>query len=163
MNTVVIRLTVSSTELFGSLIEQAARYLSEAQVNGDLAFSRLVKSLRVDRSLAGTPLSQVLFSELPYVETVRQGGLHIQAYNDAIGRACYDLALNVATGADADHLYLDYSSTLFDESTVRRLLWHYLELLGQLTRMPSGRTQPMASLKLSHVPDPSVGTSAAAA
>lgn len=150
MNLVVIRLTVSSTDAFAMLIEHSKRYLAEADAHGDLPFSRLVDALRVPRSLANTPLCQVMFNELPVFSPEACGDLQLRWFDDAVGRACYDLSMNVAVDRDRCALFLDYSIALFDESTARRLLAHYVGLLEQLTRAAVA-SQAMASVRLNDV------------
>lgn len=152
MNTAVIRLHVSPADFFPALIEQAKRYLAEAYEQDDLPFSRLVESLRAPRSLAVTPLCQVMFNQLPTFVPQRCGELQVRSFDDAVGRACYDLSLNIAVDAVGGKLFLDYSSTLFDASTARRMLANYLEVLEQMTKA----TEVVACLRLIDVSDTAV-------
>jgi len=157
MNVVVIRLQVASSDAFSTLVEQAKRYLAEAQAQGDLPFSRLVDSLRVRRSLANTPLCQVMFNQLPTFRPQVRGKLRMRPFDDGVGRACYDLSMNVAVDRESSSVFLDYSSALLDVSTAQRLLAHYLELLEQVTQ-PAIGSAVMASLRLSHTGNPAVAT-----
>ncbi len=152
MNTTVLRLSVSSAERFSSLIDQTQRQLSEAHAQGGLPFSRLVDFLQVQRSLAVTPLSQVMFCQLPTFAPELHGSLHVSLFDDGVGRACYDLAMNVGVDRDRSILCLDYSSSLFEPYTAQRLLAHYLELLDQVTR-PAVAANVMAGLSLSRIGD----------
>ncbi len=87
LNTAVVRLSVLSAERFSSLIEQAKRHLSEAHAQGALPFSRLVDELHVHRSLAITPLCQVMFNQIPTFQPELYGNLRICLFDDG-GRAC---------------------------------------------------------------------------
>ncbi len=60
--------------------------------------------------------------------------------------------MNVGVDRDRSIIFLDYSSSLFEPHTARRLLAHYLELLEQVTR-PSVAANVMACLSLSHMGD----------
>lgn len=147
MNIAVIRLNVSSIDAFSTLIEQSKRYLAEARAHGDLPFSRLIDSLRVHRSLASTPLCQVMFNQWPAFEPEVYGELEVRPFDDAVGRASYDLVMNIAIGRDRCVLFLDYATALFDASTIQRLLAHYIDLLEQLTQSAVA-SEVMASLQL---------------
>lgn len=149
MNTAVIRLEVPTTKVFSALIEQAKRYLAEAHANGDLPLARLVDALRVHRSLANTPLCQVMFNQMPTFVPEVHGNLRVRPFDDVVGHACYDLSMNIAIDRERGVLFLDYSSALFDACTAQRMLTHYLELLEQVTQ-PATASEVMASLRLSH-------------
>ena len=151
MNTAVVRLQVISTDCFTDLVEQAKRFLEEARTHGDLPFARLVQSLQVarSRSLIDTPLCQVSCNELPTFAPERRGELHIHPFDDAVGRAQYDLSLNVAIDDRGGALFFDYSTELFQPGTVQRLVTHHMELLSQLTESTGSAARNMACLQLS--------------
>lgn len=150
-NTAVIRLLVVSTGVFAGLIEQAKRVLAEAHANGDLPFASLVESLRVHRSLADTPLCQVMFNRLPTFAPARHGSLQVRSFDDEVGRAQYDLSMHVAIDDDGGTLFLDYATTLFDASTAQQLLTHYRRLLEQLTASAVATNTVLAAVRLTRL------------
>lgn len=149
-NPAVVRLNVAPGEGFASLVEQTERYLAEARIHGRLPFASVVQSIAGPRTMSSTPLCQVMCSELPAMMEGLCGDFRIRAFDDAIGRGQYDLALNVALSDREIALFMDYSSSLFHTSTVQRMLSHYVALLEHLTHSASSVARPMASVDLRH-------------
>ena len=75
----------------------------------------------------------VMFNQLPTLPPEVYGGLRVRSCDDAVGRAHYDLSMNVAIDRDRCVVLLDYSSALFDADTAQRLLSHFIELIEQVT------------------------------
>jgi amino acid adenylation domain-containing protein len=117
-----------------------------AHAHQDLPFERLVDELQPERDLSRSPLFQVLFGlqnqpaahlELP--------GLTLSDLPVAGGRAPFDLDLSLLPEAGSYRARLDYSTELFDEATVERLLDRFATLLAGAVADP---VRPVAELPL---------------
>ncbi|HST61744.1 MAG TPA: amino acid adenylation domain-containing protein, partial [Longimicrobium sp.] len=100
----------------------------------EVPFERLVAELQPERSLSHSPLFQVSFSvHTPEGSGPRLPGLRIErAYANA-ETAKFDLSLAFIEGAESLRASLNYSTDLFDESTVRRMLGHLERVLEQVS------------------------------
>ncbi|WP_345007189.1 amino acid adenylation domain-containing protein, partial [Dactylosporangium siamense] len=102
-----------------------------AYANQDVPFERLVDELNVVRDRSRTPLFQVLFN---YATTDAEA----DAPGDEVHEkpAAYDLSLTVVETATGLVGGLEYSTQLFDEATVRRMIGHLSTLLESVAATP---------------------------
>lgn len=146
VNTVVIRTDWSGDPGFSSLVRRNRSRVLDAMEHSRVPFDVLVNELAPDRDLSTTPLVQAMVSYwdsdpdgtgLPGVETER---LPVLAES-----AKLDLTLQIISGADgAMSGALEYSTTLFEPDTVRRLADNFLRLLESATSSPDA---PLSELR----------------
>jgi amino acid adenylation domain-containing protein len=151
VNTLVIRADVGGDPQLIEILERVRETMLEAETYEDLPFDRLVEELRVERSLAYTPLVQVLFG----VEMAGRGSA--AARGDAgeprragvalgTGTAKFDLSLTVASGPEGASVALEYSVDLFERTTMLRLLGHWTRLLEASAAGPERRVSELSWL-----------------
>ncbi|HWN41215.1 MAG TPA: amino acid adenylation domain-containing protein, partial [Thermoanaerobaculia bacterium] len=146
VNLLPVRTDLSGDPAFSELLARTRRSLSGALERQDLPFPVLVERLDPARDPSRPPLVQVLFAleqphrleggaaAAPFVlgragATLRIGALGLQPLELPRRATPFDLALlAVETGGTIDAVF-DFSSDLFDESTIQRLARRFLTLL----------------------------------
>src|SRR5262249_37994182 len=136
VNTLVLRTDLSGDPTFTELLGRVRRTALDAYAHQDLPFEQLVDALTTERDRSRTPLFQVMFN----YTTGGAGALAADVLTDALP-AKFDLV--VVLGDDGGHGHLvgqvQYSTALFDASTVDRLIGHLVALLDQVATAPGRR------------------------
>ncbi|MEH1099579.1 amino acid adenylation domain-containing protein [Micromonospora sp. CPCC 205561] len=138
VNNLVMRAELVDGQPFPVLLDQVRRTVTEAFGNQDVAFERLVDTLRPDRDLSRNPLFQVMF-ELQHLErmTATLGPSAIEHVDSAYPVAKFDLTLSVEQHPDGRlRCWFEYATALWDRPSIERMAGHYLHLLAQLARAP---------------------------
>ncbi|MFE7621768.1 amino acid adenylation domain-containing protein, partial [Streptomyces sp. NPDC057496] len=132
---------------FAELLERVRATDLAAYAHQDLPFERLVEALNPTRSLARHPLFQVL---LAFNNGAVPADAPADRASDVLVRpvvvettvAKFDLSLSFNEDRAADGSaagirgVLEYSTDLFDEGTARRIVRHFLRLLGAAAEQP---------------------------
>ncbi|HEX2080603.1 MAG TPA: non-ribosomal peptide synthase/polyketide synthase [Longimicrobium sp.] len=147
VNTLALRVDLSGAPTVAELLARVKERALEAQHHQDIPFEQVVEVVQPARSLAHSPLFQVLFAwqnaprallELP--------GLALNAVGAAAGvTAKFDLSLNLH---EADGRVLggvEYATSLFDGETIERYLGY---LRAVLVAMVADERQAVAHLPL---------------
>src|SRR5262249_6319447 len=101
----------------------------------------LVDALGVERDLSRTPLFQVFFNYLRHRDDQRGRG----ESGSRAGTARFDLSLKVAEVGDGLVGTAAYSTALFDETRIVRMLGHFQELLAAVA---ADADRPLSQLAL---------------
>jgi amino acid adenylation domain-containing protein len=142
LNTLVLRTDLSGAPTFRELLARVREGTLDAYAHQQVPFEKLVEELRPERSLAHTPLFQVMFIlQNNAGGELRLGGVRARALRNPGGAARYDLTLAMAEGPDGLGAWLEYSTALFDAATANRILEH----LGVLLRAAADRPGERAS------------------
>ena len=137
VNTLVIRTDLSGDLTFRELLRRVREITLAAYSHQDLPFERLIEELNPRRDFGRTPLFQVMF----VLQNASQPKLHLRdsklsAFDVENGAATFDLTL-VAAEIDGElRGIVNYRTALFKESTVRRLLAHWSNLLATIVSHP---------------------------
>ena len=137
-NTLVLRTDLSGNPSFRTVLERVRETLLDAYAHQDLPFEHLVEELRVPRDPSRNPLFQVLFNmeNTPHTHfDLPQLTLQTLPLDSKI--ASFDLVLFLEEDGDELHLLAEYSTELFDEATISRLLGHYQTLLEGIVENPA--------------------------
>ncbi|MNW26219.1 Linear gramicidin synthase subunit D [compost metagenome] len=141
VNTLVMRADLSGRPTFRELLRQVKQTAIDAYANQDLPFDRVVEALSPERSLSHAPLYQVVFtldsapdagfaSGTAEEHSAGAGALSVEPYAFESRSAKFDLTLTMFdTGSQGLIAQMEYSTDLFEESTIRRLLGHLNKLL----------------------------------
>jgi non-ribosomal peptide synthetase component F len=143
VNTLVIRTDLSGDPTIAALIRRTRDVCLGAFAHQDLPFEMLVEALHPDRDLSRNPLFQITFqcsseaggdagsdAERPDAEAMEET-LDVQH-----GTAKFDLAINVWDDGAVLRLQADYSTDLFEDAAVSRLLRHFEHVLGVVAESP---------------------------
>lgn len=140
VNTLVLRGNLSGNPTFLELLHRTSETALEAYAHQELPFEKLVEELHPSRDLSYQPLFQVMFvlQNAP-VEPVIMPDLVIQPLSIDNNTAKFDLLLDLAETEQGLKGYLEYSSDLFDESSIKNLLEHFKILLEGIVANPNRR------------------------
>ena len=146
VNTVVIRTDLSGDPTFRTVLRRTRAVCLGAFAHQELPFEMLVEALQPDRDLSRNPLFQVTFQCSSVSGVDDEGPGRDGAVPDVQPTtAKFDLTINVWDGGGALRVQADYSTDLFDDAAVTRLLQHFERVLGRVAEEPEAT---VASLSL---------------
>src|ERR1051325_1054203 len=147
VNTLVMRTDLSGDPAFRELLRRVQQTTLSAYEHQDVPFETLVEELQPERHLGVTPFFQVVFAlqnapgqelRLPHLTLARM---------DVPGTtAKFDLSLLLEESAERLIGVIEYSTDLFDEKTVGRLLEHLRILLESIVANPDERLSALPLL-----------------
>ncbi|RKI05864.1 amino acid adenylation domain-containing protein, partial [Corallococcus praedator] len=137
VNTLVLRGRVRSGDTFRTLLAQVRSSTLSAFEHQGLPFEKLVEELQVDRDLSRNPLVQAVFAlqNAPTGE-LKAPGLTLRPVPVDNATARFDLGLLLHEAPDGLRGVLEYSTDLFERSTVERLIGHLRTLLDAVVADP---------------------------
>lgn len=140
INTLVMRANCSGAPALFELLERTRQTCLEAYMNQDVPFEKVVEELNPDRMLNEQPLFQVMFTlRNEPVEKLTCPGLDITYLPCDKRTAMFPLVLSIHDVDNVLSCWMEYSSELFDASTVQRMLVHYRNLLMAMVAYPEKR------------------------
>jgi amino acid adenylation domain-containing protein/non-ribosomal peptide synthase protein (TIGR01720 family) len=140
VNTLVLRGDLAGDPTFIELLGRVRETALAAYLHQDAPFEKLVEELAPERSLAQSPLFQVMF-ELQNVPAgeLEIEGLRLCPVSDASTVAKFDLTLTLEERDGGLLGTLEYATDLFDTPTVDLLIGQYERLLAAALAAPEER------------------------
>ena len=137
VNTLVLRTELSGDPVFIDVLRRVRETSLGAQEHQDLPFEKLVAELDPRRNSAENPFFRVMFNwlNLP-VSEMELAGLKWEHLEEKVTVTRYDLMLTVFEGKTELPAFFEYSTDLFDESTISRMAGHFQILLADIARNP---------------------------
>jgi amino acid adenylation domain-containing protein len=148
-NTLVLRTDLSADPTFRELLGRVREGTLGAYEHQEVPFERLVAELQPERSLSHAPLFQVMFI-LQNVDLSGSGlaGLRMEGVLAESDTTRFDLALTAVPHDGGVRGALEYSTALFDRSTIQRMLGHLERLLEQVAARPEARLSELDLLSV---------------
>ncbi|HEX3556709.1 MAG TPA: amino acid adenylation domain-containing protein [Thermoanaerobaculia bacterium] len=148
VNTLVLRCDLSGEPTFRELLERVREVVLEAFAHPDLPFERLVEELAPDRSLAHTPIFQVVFAfqALTGEAGGAAAGPALEALPVESGRSLFDLTLTLEEAPGHLGGLFEYNTDLFDAIRMRRMAAHFETLLTAAAGHPDRRLSELPLL-----------------
>ncbi|HEU0078247.1 MAG TPA: amino acid adenylation domain-containing protein, partial [Longimicrobiaceae bacterium] len=132
VNPLVLRTDLSGEPTFRELLGQVRETTLGAYQHQEIPFERLVEELAPERSLAHSPLFQVMF----VLQNNERGGLRMGALEmeplaavGGEGIAKFDLTLGLVEDEQGVAGSLSYRAELWDEATMERMAGHFARLV----------------------------------
>ncbi|MGH8081979.1 MAG: condensation domain-containing protein, partial [Lysobacter sp.] len=146
INNVALRFDLSDDPDVAGLLAQTRRTALAAQANKDLPFEQVVEALKPVRSLAYTPLYQVVFVMHNMADAgLALPGLQIDALPVEEANAQNDVWWSVTETEDRLECEVVFATSLFDADTVERWIEHWQVMLRE---MVSDRARSLSRLPL---------------
>ncbi|HEX7183172.1 MAG TPA: amino acid adenylation domain-containing protein, partial [Thermoanaerobaculia bacterium] len=147
VNTLVLRAQMADDPPFAELLERVRQMTLGAYTHQDLPFEKLVEEIQPERSLAHTPLFQVmLVLQNAPVGTLEIPGLTLAPVPVDSGTSRFDLHLSLTELPGGLFGDMEYSRDLFDPATIRRLLGHFRTLIEEVLTTPGARLSELSLL-----------------
>ncbi|MEJ2633925.1 MAG: amino acid adenylation domain-containing protein [Calditrichia bacterium] len=137
VNTVVIRADLSDNPTFRQLLQRTRKITMEAHENQDVQFEKLVDLLVTSRDMSHTPLFQVMLSydKFPF-DVIDLEGLEFRPFQVTTGTSKFDLLLEIYEHEKRFDAIFEYNSTIFEQSTIERMISHFKNLLSAIVSDP---------------------------
>ncbi|WP_022970981.1 non-ribosomal peptide synthetase, partial [Xanthomonas maliensis] len=130
VNTLALRVEVAGASTLAQVLAAVKQRALKAQAHQDLPFEQVVELVQPPRSLAHTPLFQVMFAWQNTPQGVLDlGDLQAHPLDIAAVSAQFDLTLSLVEREQGIVGSLIYATALFAPATVERWLGHWQQLL----------------------------------
>jgi amino acid adenylation domain-containing protein len=137
VNTLPMRANLSGELSFRALLAQVRETSLGAHEHAEVPFERLVKAVRPERDLSTLPLVQVMFApQVSKLGQLKLPGLRVEPLAIDPGRAPFDLTLLSWEEPDMLAGQWEYSTALFERSTLERMAGHLCRLLEGAVSQP---------------------------
>jgi len=147
VNQLVLRQDLSGNPGFLELLSRVRAVTLNAYVNQDLPFDRLVKALNLPRDPSRAPIFQVkLVLQGALIPALNISDLSFSPLDLDLGVAQLDLILFLTETERGLFVTLQYSTDLFVESTITRMLDHFERLLSRIVERPDARLDELTKI-----------------
>ncbi|AUX33042.1 MULTISPECIES: non-ribosomal peptide synthetase/type I polyketide synthase [Sorangium] len=147
VNVVPIRIDVSGAPSFEQLLRRVRAVCLDAYAHDRLPFERLVQELQPERDPSYSPLVQIVFAPQPPAEReLHLAGVEARAIDTDTKKTIFDASLYAWETAGGVAGMLEYSTDLFERSTMERTLTHLFTLLAAATSDPARSVASMPLL-----------------
>jgi len=147
VNMLVARTSVQQDVSFVKLLQQVRQVCLQAYAHQDLPFEQVVEELQPERDLSRNPLVQVTFQLLnTLVPPLTLNGLQVSPYWKERTTTQFDLSVTMTETAEGLSGVMVYSTDLFKEETIQRLIEHYRTVLTGVAMQPTRRLDEISLL-----------------
>ncbi|MCC5603472.1 non-ribosomal peptide synthetase [Nostoc favosum] len=147
VNSLVLRSDLSGNPTFRELLNRVREVTLGAYTHQDLPFEKLVEELHPERDLSRHPLFQVVFSlQNTPIEALELPGLKLSLLDFDSKIAKLDLEFHLWRDLETLKGQVVYSTDLFDQSTITRMLGHFQILLESIVANPKQHISDLALL-----------------
>ncbi len=147
VNTLALRTDVSGDPTFREVLQRVRDTALGAYSHQEAPFEKLVAELRPERSLSYNPIFQTAFVlQTESAAELKIAGLHLSPVKLGSMTAKFDLFLSLCEVPEGLRATVEYSTDLFDATTIERLLQHYQILLQGIVANPLRRISELPLL-----------------
>ncbi|MFL5357702.1 non-ribosomal peptide synthetase [Archangium sp.] len=137
VNTLALRTDLSGDPSTRTLLERVRQVALGAQSHQDVPFNQVVEAVRPARVPGQTPLVQVVFELQDAAQSSFQlPGLEVSSLDLSTDTSKFDLTCILMREQAGLSGTFEYSTDLFEESTIRRMQGHFRRLLESMIRAP---------------------------
>ena len=137
VNALVVRANLGGEPTFREILRHVRQTALNAYEHQDLPFEKLVEELTPDRDLSRGPLIQVMFT-VPRPTESKFGPFQVSDFETDTRTSKFDLAMYVEESRKPK-IALNYSTDLFEQESVDRMLGHFECLLKAIVENPERR------------------------
>ncbi|HEY0544285.1 MAG TPA: amino acid adenylation domain-containing protein [Pyrinomonadaceae bacterium] len=147
VNTLVMRTDLSGRPTFRELLKRVRETSLGAYAHQDVPFELLVEELHPERSQSYTPLFQtMLVLQNAPAAKLELPELSVSLIGNESGVSRFDLAFSLEESEQGLEGVCEYSTDLFDETTIHRLVGHFETLLASIVGNPFERLNALPLL-----------------
>jgi amino acid adenylation domain-containing protein len=147
VNTLVLRTNLEGKLRFTELLQRVKQITLEAYSHQDLPFEKLVEELKPERHLNRNPLFDVMFALQNAPESeLKLPGLSLSSIDEDSNTAKFDLSLDLFESSFGLTGAFEYSTDLFEASTIERMIGHFQVLLKAIVTHPETKLSELPLL-----------------
>ncbi|WP_197228156.1 condensation domain-containing protein [Bacillus mycoides] len=137
VNTLAMRTDLSGNPSFRELLGRVRKTLLQAYENQDVPFEMIIDSMQLDRNTGYAPLCQVkfIYQNVPGMK-FELHGLDVEFLQTDTETSKFDLMLDITETSEGVGGRIEYSTELFDDVTIQRMLNHFIMLLKSILTNP---------------------------
>jgi len=138
VNTLALRSQISGEDTFASLLSKVKATCLEAYEHQDTPFEKIVDLVQPQRNMAISPLFQimVILQNAPLEVPV---DARIQPFRFDTGISKFDLTVEFTEIPEGLSGSIEYSTVLFKEQTIERMVEHFIALCRAITAAPTAK------------------------
>ncbi len=146
VNTLALNTTIAANSSFTELLSGVRSLCLAAFAHQEFPFERLVEELQPERNLNRNPLFQTFFAfQHTASPDLSLPGVSTESMETGSGTSKFDLTLSLAERDQKLTGFFEYSTDLFDSSTIERMTDHFRKLLEGVVADPD---HPLAMLPM---------------
>ncbi|MBC9795257.1 non-ribosomal peptide synthetase/type I polyketide synthase [Sinomicrobium weinanense] len=147
VNTLPLRTEFDPDKGFEELLMQAREAILEVYTHQEYPFDRIVEDLNIDYTPGRAPLFDVVISWVDPANDPekQQGDLWLTEMQLENTTSKFDFSFEFREAGDSLVLNLEYSTDLFTEMRMQRMLGHYLQLVTQIVK---DEKKPLGQLEI---------------
>ncbi|MGB3639410.1 MAG: amino acid adenylation domain-containing protein, partial [Rivularia sp. (in: cyanobacteria)] len=147
-NTLVLRTDLAGEPSFQELLQRVQQVTLEAYAHQEVPFEKLVATLQPDRRIGENPLFQVAFVQGPPIfESDNQW--EISQFDVHAETSKFDLTFELDERPEGLIGRIEYSTDLFDHTSISRIIEHFQTLLSKIVANPDERISKLPLLTAS--------------
>lgn len=147
INLLAVRTDLSGNPTFRELLRRVREGLLESYAHQEVPFPTIVREIQPERSPTHNPIVQVLFVMQNIPQPQRElAGLNVEGFEVPLMRSKFDMAVFVVERPDGLTGYWVYSTELFEQSTIQRMVRHFGNLLRSAISQPDTRLSALSML-----------------
>ncbi|WHY56138.1 non-ribosomal peptide synthetase [Peribacillus simplex] len=138
VNTLAIRSFPKKEKTFDQFLKETHDLLMKSYVNQDYPFEELIEKLEINRNLDRNPLYNVMFSMNNIAsKKYKVDGLSLEPLKSSYPFSKIDLTMFMNESDDNLSFSIEYSTSLFNEETIRQLGSHYIHIVESIMQLDS--------------------------
>ncbi len=145
INMLVLRTDLQGNPCFRDLLHRVREVTLEAQAHQDVPFEHIVRELQPERENGQNPFFQALLMLEP-TPPAHPSGWTITHLDINTGTSKFDLSLILEERPESLLGRFDYSTDLFDDATIERMVGHWQTLLAGIVSHPEQRLSDLPLL-----------------
>jgi amino acid adenylation domain-containing protein len=134
INNLVIRSHLDEKASFLDFLQSVKQNVVEAYSNQDVPFEKVVEVVQPDRDIHISSIFQNMFSLRVQDASFTLEGLQTEVIQVERHSAKFDLLMEITESKEGFTGTLEYSTDLFDEETIKKMVKHFLNLLEGITK-----------------------------
>lgn len=147
VNTMVLRSDLSGDPTFLELLKRTREVALGAYAHQDMPFEKLVEEIQPERNLDRQAIFQVMFVLHNAPRTALEiAGLTIDAMRVHNGTSKFDLLFSIREEEEGLRCVMEYSTDLFDDATITRMMAQFQTLLQGIVADPEQRISDLPLL-----------------
>lgn len=152
INLLAVRTDLSGNPTFREIVGRVREGLLESYAHQEVPFPKIVQDLQPERSATHNPIVQVLFVMQNVPGAKRElAGLQLEPFEVQVVTSKFDMAVFVAERQEELSGYWIYSTELFDQSTIQRMVRHFGNLLHSAVSQPDVRLSTLGMLSAEEI------------